>query len=239
LESSHDLGVSPLELLLDKASQLNYEYLGLSDHNPSISKHNDKEIGEILIRRKEYFEEKYSSWKINHEKSTLKVLNSLEIDILADGKLALSDNNLNLLDFCIASLHSNFTMERDSMTKRILEGLNHPKVKIFGHPTARLLNQREGIVADWEKIFSFCKEKGIALEVNASPTRLDLPDSLVKEAVKVGVKIVINTDSHVVDQMELMFYGVAVARRGWAEPRDIVNTLGYNSFIKWIYKNSN
>ena len=112
--------------------------------------------------------------------------------------------------------------------------MTKPKVKIFGHPTGRLLGKREGIELDWDKIFALVKEKNIAFEINSWPERLDLPDTLVREAVEQGIKLVINTDAHAVSQMDGMEYGVAVARRGWASKHDIMNTLPYSEFKKWI-----
>jgi DNA polymerase (family 10) len=97
-----------------------------------------------------------------------------------------------------------------------------------------MLTKREGFELEWEKIFAVCKKNNIALEINAWPERLDLPDILVREAIKNGVKLVINTDAHAISQMPLMFYGVAVARRGWAKKSDIINTLTYEKFRKWL-----
>jgi DNA polymerase (family 10) len=138
------------------------------------------------------------------------------------------------LDYGIASIHSNFKMSREQMTKRVLTALSHPKIKIFGHPTGRKLGEREGYELDWEKIFDFCLKKGKWIEINAWPDRLDLPDSLVREAVKRGVKMIINTDSHAAEHLYLMEFGVSVARRGWAEKKDIINTLPYDKISKLL-----
>lgn len=111
------------------------------------------------------------------------------------------------------------------MTQRVLRALAHPKVKVLGHPTGRMFGTRPGYELDWEQIFAVCKEKDIFLEINAWPKRLDLPDHLVKEAISHGVKLVIDTDSHSAGHLKLMRFGVSVARRGWAQSQDIVNTL--------------
>jgi DNA polymerase (family 10) len=116
------------------------------------------------------------------------------------------------------------------MTQRILNGLDHPKVRILGHPTARKLGFREGLDADWEKIFEFCQKNNKFLEINSWPERLDLPDVLIREAINLGVKLVINSDSHEASQMDLVKFGVWTARRGWARQADIINTLSYNDF---------
>jgi DNA polymerase (family 10) len=125
-------------------------------------------------------------------------------------------------------------MEQNEMTERVLKGLSHSKAKIFAHPTGRLINQRPAYDLDWEKIFTYIKQNNKALEINAAPQRLDLTDILVREAVKRDIPLVINTDSHETSQMDLMPYGVSVARRGWATPRDILNTMVYNDINSWF-----
>jgi len=123
------------------------------------------------------------------------------------------------------------------MTKRILTALNaHPKVRIVGHPTARLLNSRDSIQADWPTIFAACLQHDIALEINGSPERMDLPDQLVFEARKMGCMFVIDTDSHAHEALANMEYGVSVARRGWCEARDILNTKSSEAFHQWLMK---
>jgi len=138
------------------------------------------------------------------------------------------------VDAAIVSIHSVFKTPRKEMTRRILKGLSHPKVKIFAHPSGRLINQREGYELDYDEIFGFCLKNNKAIEINAWPTRLDLTDQLVFEARKLGVKFVINTDAHATYQMDNMFYGVSVARRGWCEPKDILNTVPYEQLYKWL-----
>ena len=228
IEPSHDLGQNTMEEMLEKAIELKYEYLGFSEHNPSISRHSQKKIYEILAKRAEKIESLKSKYK------NIKIISLMETDILTDGNLALSEKALSLLDAALVSIHSSFSMNKDDMAKRVLSGLSHPKAKILSHPTGRLLNSRPGYELDFEQIFEFCKKNNKALEINSWPTRLDLPDVIVKDAVKNGVKMVINTDSHATPQMDIMRYGVSVARRGWAEKSDILNTLPYNMFIKWI-----
>lgn len=228
IEPSHDLGQSSMEQMLNRARELNYEYLGFSEHNPSVSKHSENKTYSILARRKEIIEQIKSSNK------NTRVINLLEVDILSDGKLALDDRSLSTIDAAIVSIHSAFIMDRKKMTKRIIEGLSHPKAKILAHPTGRLLNQRSSIEFNFDEILDFCKKKNKALEINTWPSRLDLPDTMVREAIKNNVKLIINTDSHEVSQMKLMRFGVAVAKRGWAQKDDIINTLPYNKFIEWL-----
>ena len=235
LESSHDLGVDSLGDHLTKAAELGYEYIGISDHNPSITNHTEDQIVDIMKRRKDKYEQLYSSWV--QKVSKPKIFIMCEVDILPDGKLALPEKAFEYVDAVIVSVHSSFTQEKQHMTDRIVKAVNsYPKVRILGHPTGRLLLKREGLDADWGSVFAACKKQDVALEINAYPSRLDLPDDLVFDAVRLGLRFCINTDSHAVDQMELMKYGVAVARRGWAQTRDIVNTIGYNEFKKWLTK---
>jgi DNA polymerase (family 10) len=162
----------------------------------------------------------------------VKILNGLEIDIRPDGKLSIPDQAFDYLDFGIASIHSSFRLNKQAMTQRVLRGLQHPKIKILGHPTGRVLNQREGYELDWDKIFDYCKKRQKWIEIDAWPDRLDLPDTLAREAIQQGIKIIINSDSHQVDHMQMLKYGVSVARRGWCEPDDIINTLTWNQLNK-------
>jgi len=233
IEPSHDLGESSLEELVAKASSLNYEYIALTEHNPSISNHNDKDIYN-LIKRKKAFIEQFNISRVN--KIPLKIFNSLEIDIKPNGELAIPERCLDLLDFAIVSIHSVFNLEKKEMTERIIRALDHPKVKIFGHPTGRKLNSREGYEIDWERLFDFCLKKNKFLEISGWPERLDLPDFLVREAVNYGVKMAINSDSHLVDQMDLIRYGISVARRGWAEKKYIINTLNLKEISDILVK---
>lgn len=225
IEESHDPGTRSMEEMIEQAAELGWQYLGFSEHNPSISQHSQSKIIDLIKRKKEKID------KINYsrtKKLLKRVLNGLEIDIRPNGELAIPEEGLKFLDYGIASIHSSFKMSRDQMTKRVLRALSNPKIKILGHPTGRLLGKREGYELDWDRIFDFCKKHNKWLEINAFPDRLDLPDVLVREAVKNGVKMVINTDSHDSESMKLMRYGVAVARRGWATPKDIINTLSWN-----------
>jgi len=161
-----------------------------------------------------------------------KVFNSLEIDIKPDGSLPVPDPGLDTLDFALVSIHSSFDIERDAQTKRVLTALAHPKVKIFAHPTGRKLNEREGAELNWPEIFDYCLKNDKWIEINCDPMRLDLPDILVREAVKLGVKLTLGTDAHHIDGMNNMIWGVSVARRGWAEKSDIINSLSLEEFEK-------
>lgn len=228
IEPNHDLGKDTLKQMTKKAIELKYEYLGFSEHNPSVSKHSKKQIYDLIKRRNKHIEQIKSLYK------NVRIFKMLEIDILANGNLSVDENVLNELDSAIVSVHSGFSKNKKEMTKRVLAGLSHKKAKILAHPTGRLINSRSGYELDWEIIFEFCKKNNKALEINACPSRLDLPDPIVKIAVDFGIKLIINTDSHAAEQMDMMKYGISVARRGWAKKSDILNTLGYNELIKWF-----
>lgn len=226
IEPSHDLGTSTFEEIIKRAKELNYGYVGLSDHSPGFSTHSKRQIIELIKKR---------TAKIEHLKSSNKnfgVLNLLEIDILTNGELSVPEEGLKLLDGAIAGIHSSHHQDKATITKRLLVAANSPYVQVISHPTGRLLNQRESYEADWPKIFEVCVKTKTMLEINAYPNRLDLPDTLVREATKAKVKLIINTDSHQLSQMDNMRFGVAVARRGWVTKKDIANTLPWLEFRK-------
>ena len=229
IQPSHDLGRNTMEEMIAYAIEHKYEYIGFSEHNPSVSKHTKQQIVTLLKKRNEHIEklrEKYSK--------KISIVSLMETDILVDGSLALPEDALNLLDGTLVSIHSSFSMNKKDMTKRVLAGLSHPKAKILSHPTGRLPQTRPGYELDFDTVFDFCKKNNKALEINGQSSRLDLPDIIVREAVKNGVKMTIDTDSHATEQMDRMKYGISVARRGWAEKKDIVNTLNYKEFEKWL-----
>jgi len=215
IEPSHDLGVSSINQIVEQAVKLGYEYIGLTDHNPSVVNHSEKQMLDLIKKRTNF---------IQSEKRATKVFNGMEIDLQPDGKRAISDKCLQELDYACVSIHSSFRQSRQQTTQRVLRGLDHPKVKFLAHPTGRLLQEREGVELDWDKIFEICVCNHKWLEIDAWPTRLDLPDVVVHEAIQHGVKIIINSDSHAADQLPFMKYGVSVARRGWATKTDIINT---------------
>ncbi len=230
--TSHDEGESSLNDLALTAQKLDYEYLGVSDHNPKSVGLSDKKVLQVLKRRKDIIDQfNYSSENnVNNRKRKLFMFQSLEVDIRPDGSLALSEKAFELFDFLIVSVHSSFRQDKKRMTQRILRALSYPKVKIFGHPTGRMFGKRDSFDLEWDKIFGACFKNKIYLEINAWPQRLDLPEHLVREAVKSGIKCIINTDSHSAIHLGLMRFGVSVARRGWAQGKDIVNTLPLDQF---------
>lgn len=240
LSSSHDIGANSIEENLDSALSLGYEYMGFSDHNPSVGNHSAAQIAHIMEKRMAEYTRRHDAWKKivqkAHPKTTVPELFVMcEVDILPDGELALPPEAFEFVDAVVVSIHSSFSQSSEQMTARVVRALQtHPKVRIFGHPTGRLLGKRDSVAFKWSEIYAVCKERDIALEINANPSRLDVSDAVVYEARQQGIRFCIDTDAHAIDQLLLMPYGVDVARRGWATPRDILNTIGYTGFSKWL-----
>jgi len=226
IEPSHDLGANSFEEIISEAKKLGYQYVGLSDHSPGFSTHTKTQIIDLIKKRSENIEQLKTSSK------NIKVLNLLEIDILANGELSVPEEGLKILDGAIAGIHSSHRHDKKMITKRMMVAINSPYVQVISHPTGRLLNQRDSYEADWPVIFKACQRTATILEINAFPNRLDLTDTLVREAIKQGVKLIINSDAHAIEQMDNMRFGISVARRGWAQRKDIANTLPWVEFKK-------
>jgi DNA polymerase (family 10) len=227
-QPSHDLGDSSLAQIADTAKRLGYEYIGLTEHNPAVSTHSVSAVKSILESKARMIADFNSRPGLPH------VFNGLEIDIQADGTRAIPDEALELLDYACVSIHTSFNQSRSKMTNRIIAGLNHPRVKFLAHPTGRLLLQREGVEIDWDILFDFCVRENKWLEIDAWPNRLDLPDTLVRQAIDNKVKIVINSDSHHHSHLEFIKYGVFQARRGWAKSTDVINCSNINAMTRLL-----
>jgi len=213
-------GQNTIKEMADRAYELGREYIVLSDHSyPSLKF--DERIKDI---------EQY-----NYSNKNIRVISGLEVNINVDSTLQVPDEILEKHDIILVSIHTSFRQSRDEMTKRIIKALQNPNVDIFAHPTGRLLLEREGIEADWEKIFKFSAENNKIMEINSFPNRLDLTDYLVFEANRLGVRFTIDTDSHQTNHLELLEHGVSVARRGWLEKTSVINTLPFTK-LKDILK---
>jgi DNA polymerase (family 10) len=162
----------------------------------------------------------------------LQIVNGLEVNITVEGGLQVPDDVLSMHQFCLASIHTGFRQPREVITARLLAALRHPSINGIAHPTGRLLLRREGIDADWEAVFDECLRQDKFLEIDGPPDRLDLPDDLVREAVRRGVKLTIDSDAHATGELGHQLRGIDVARRGWAEPRHILNTLPWPDFAR-------
>jgi len=222
-------GKSSIEQMAEAAKKMGYEYIAITDHSPASRIANGLDIKRLNQKRKEIE-------KIREKVSGIKILIGSEVDILSDGSLDYPDDVLKELDVVVASVHSGFKMNRDTMTNRITSALRNPYVHILGHPTGRLINQRDPYNVDLEEVFKTAKEFGKAVEINSSYMRLDLNDINCRRAKDLGIKITINTDAHHTDQLNFISYGIGTARRGWIEKKDVINTMSYAKLSAWLKK---
>jgi DNA polymerase (family 10) len=211
-------GHNSLREMVEAALQRGFTYIGITDHskaaayagglNEEALKRQSAEIDQL---RTEY-------------QGRIRIFKGIECDILRDGSLDLSDEALAALDFVVASIHSNFTLSRQEQTERMLRAIAHPYVDIVGHPTGRLLLDREGYPLDLDAMIDAAAEHGVCIEINAHPSRLDLDWRYLKRARDKGIKIPINPDAHATDGIDVMRYGVGIARKGWLSAGDVLNT---------------
>ena len=164
------------------------------------------------------------------------VLHASEVEIKADGQLDYPDEFLASLDLVLASLHTSLRQPREKVTQRVLNAINNPYVDIIGHPTGRLIPDREGADLDMDALLKAAAESGVALEINAHPARLDLDDVYARRAKEMGIPISINTDAHSEADLDMLFYGVATARRAWLEAKDVINTWPTKKLLDWLKK---
>ncbi len=162
------------------------------------------------------------------------VLHATEVEIKADGTLDYPDDFLASLDLVLASLHTSLRQPREKVTQRLLNAIRNPHVDIIGHPTGRLIPDREGADLDMDALLKAAAETGVALEINAHPARLDLDDTLARRAKELGIPISINTDAHSEADLDVLFYGVATARRAWLEAKDVINTWPTKKLLDWL-----
>ena len=226
--SDWDGGENSIEDMAKKAMDMGYEYVGISDHTKFLRIENGLDEKKLLRQNKEIK-------KINEKfKNKFRILHGCEANILNDGSIDIKDEVLEKLDYVIAGIHSNMKMERKEMTERIIRAMRNKNVDIISHPTGRIIQKRDEYQIDFEKILKTAKETNTILEINSYPERLDLKDVYIRMAKRVGVKMVINTDSHQKDQLEYIKYGIAQARRGWAEKKDIINTQPLEKLLKFF-----
>jgi DNA polymerase (family 10) len=172
--------------------------------------------------------------RLNEKLIGIRILKSIELDILEDGSLDLPDDVLEELDLLICSIHYKFDLSREKQTERILKAMDNPSFNILSHPTGRLINERKPYEINMEKIMEAARERGCFLELNAHPDRLDLRDTHCKMAKEMGIKIAIGTDAHRIDDLDLMRFGIGQARRGWLESEDVLNTRDWNELKKLL-----
>ena len=227
--SQWDGGTNTIMEMVKAAQNMGYEYIGISDHTKFLRIEHGLDEKKLSQQRKE-IDKLNTKYKILNTK--FKILQGCEANILNDGSIDIRDEALKKLDYVIAGVHSNFKMPKEKMTERIINVMKNPDIDIISHPTGRILKRRDEYQIDFDKILRVAEETGTILEINSFPERLDLNAENIRRAKEAGVKMVINTDSHHKDQLRFIEFGIAQARRGWAEKEDIINTQPLEKLLK-------
>jgi DNA polymerase (family 10) len=222
-------GRASLEEMAEAARKMGYEYIAITDHSKAIAMANGLDEKRAVAFARQVRD-------LNEDGLGIRVFSGIECDILKDGALDLANDALAELDVVIGSVHSHMNLEAAEMTDRLLRALECPQLKVLGHPTGRLLMQREPFAFDFERIVGEAVKRGVCFEINASPERLDLNGSLARTAKSRGAKFTISTDAHHPKHLHNMEYGVLTARRGWLGPDDILNALPAEKFHEAIRK---
>jgi DNA polymerase (family 10) len=220
-------GAHSLAELAEGVQARGYQYMAVTDHSRSTTVAGGMKDEQVLQMIAEVR-------ALNKTLKGFRVLAGCEVDIKADGSLDYPDDILRQLDLVLVSVHSRFKMAREEMTARIVRALRHPLVHMLGHPTGRLIGERGAYELDMEAVLQAARATGAAVEINASPSRLDLNDLHARRAKELGIPIAINTDAHTVGQLDYMRFGVSVARRGWLTPADILNTQPEKQLVTWL-----
>jgi len=206
--------------MAEAARNKGYEYIAVSDHSKHLTVANGLDERRLAEQMKEID-------KLNQELKDIRILKSIELDILEDGALDLPDEVLKDLDLVLCSVHYRFNLSLEKQTKRILKAMDNPYVNIICHPSGRLINERPPYEVNMEKLIKSAKERNCFMELNAHPDRLDLNDIYCKMAKKEGVKVAVSTDAHAQNDLDFMRFGVGQARRGWLETGDVLNTRSW------------
>ena len=224
-DGSHDF-----EELITEARKRGYHYIAITDHSKGLG------IARGLTAER-LLEEKKQIDSLNKRLKGFKLLTGIEVDIRSDGQLDLPDDVLEKLDIVVASIHSGFKQKKEQLTRRLVSAMKNPHVSIIAHPTGRLIGERDPYDIDMNSILKAAKENGTAIEINAYPLRLDFNDVHVRMAKEKGIPLAISTDTHTIQHFDFMTYGISIARRGWLEKENILNTLNYDSLMKVLKKN--
>ncbi len=219
-------GSASVEEMALAAKKIGLEYILITDHTKSLAMTGGLDEKSLKKQGEEID-------KLNKRLDGITVLKGAEVNIMRDGSLDIDDKTLKELDVVGVSVHTNFSMPKADMTSRILKAIENPHVDIFFHPTGRILKRREPYDVDMEKVIDAAKSTGTVLEVN-SLERLDLKDEHVRMAVKVGVKLAINSDAHSISHLSSLRFGIAQARRGWAEKKDVINAWPLGKMRKML-----
>jgi DNA polymerase (family 10) len=231
VHSNWNGGIQSIREIAAAARELGYEYVGIADHTKFLKIEHGLDEEQLRARNKEIEE---INLELKHAGHDFTVLKGCEANIMADGSIDIADEVLAEMDYVIAGVHSQFKMPRAEMTQRIITAMENPHVDIISHPTGRLLKKREEYDISLDKILEAARSTGTVLEINAYPERLDLNDLNIRVCKNLGIKMMINTDAHQVDQLRLMPFGIAQARRGWAEKDNIVNAWPVERFLQML-----
>lgn len=212
---------------VSQARSLGYSYIAITDHSKSLT------ISGGLNEERLTQQGKVID-ALNQELQDFHILKGIEVDILKDGSLDFRDEILEDLDIVIASIHSNFKLDRERQTDRIIQAIKNPHVDIIGHLSGRLLNRRSGYELDLERVLEAAARHGAALEINSHPDRLDVDEDTARQAREMGIKIAINSDAHHREDLKLLRYGILNARRGWLQPEDVLNTMEYDNLAAYL-----
>ncbi|MEW6386365.1 MAG: DNA polymerase/3'-5' exonuclease PolX [Thermodesulfobacteriota bacterium] len=226
-----DGGANSIEEIAAASMEMGYEYVGISDHTKFLRIEHGLDEEQLLERNREIDE---INRKFEQGGRRFRVLKGCEANIMADGSIDIVDEVLAQLDYVIAGVHSHFKMPKEEMTRRIITAMKNPHVDIISHPTGRILKRREEYEAAFADLLRAAQDTGTILEINSYPERLDLNDVNILAAKQAGVKMVINTDAHQVDQLRLIKFGISQARRGWAEKKDIINAWPVEELLKMV-----
>ncbi len=210
-------GKNTIEEMAQAAKELDYEYLAVTDHSRRVTVANGLDEGRLR-------EQMGKIDALNEKLSGISLLKGIEVDILSDGKLDLPDSVLRDLDIVVCSVHSKFNLAGDEQTERIIRAMDNKYFNILAHPSGRMLGKRQPYEVDMERLMRAAKERGVFLELNSQPERMDLTDIQLKSAKEIGVGVVISTDAHWGTNLNYMRFGIGQARRGWLAADDVVNT---------------
>lgn len=228
IHSTWSDGRNSIEEIVLAAEKIGYEYIGITDHSQSLHVAHGIQVEDV--------EKKINQIKQVNKKSKIHVFCGTECDILPDGTLDYPDETLNMFDYVGIGIHSHFNMNKKEATERILTGLQHPLVTFLAHPTCRMIGNRKPFDLDMDALFETAKETHSFLEINAFPDRLDLNDINIKRGKEKGVQFIIGSDSHSMNHLSNMQYGVFTARRGWLEGKEVLNTKSLSEIKRFLHK---
>ncbi|MBM3118050.1 MAG: DNA polymerase/3'-5' exonuclease PolX [Chloroflexi bacterium] len=220
-------GHDSIEAMAQAAKALGYQYVAITDH--SAGRGVAHGLNEERLRQ-----QMDEIKRLNQQLKGFRILTGTEVDIRADGSIDLPDGLLAGLDIVIAAIHSAMTQSEAQITRRILGAIENPHIDVIAHPTCRLLGEREPVAVDMEAVFQAAAKYDKALEINAMPSRLDLKDIHVYRARELGIKLIMGTDAHSTAQLGFMRYGIGVARRGWCQPKHILNTWAIEKILAFL-----